>query len=136
MGYLDKTGRLGIYKNRSVYAVDYKNFRKEHTMNSNDIFAVKKPGNKFLLLVFKGTLMGTMDDDGYIDTHTGYPGAMFKFYSPPQENYKEVEVVRENQDSLKVPAEPKDIIFSDYTKPVDEFFEGLHELWKEMEVQI
>lgn len=130
MGYLDKEGRLGIYKNRNVYAVDYKDFRKEHTINSDDIFAVKKPGNNFLFLVFKGTLMGTMDDEGYIDTHIGYPGAMFKFYSSPTENYKEVEVVRED----KVPEEPQEIIFSDYSKTVDDFFEGLHELWKEMEV--
>lgn len=128
MGYLDRKGHLGAYKGKNVYAIDYKDFRKEDTVNSSKIFAVKKPGNDFLFLVFKGTLMGTMDDEGYIDTHIGYPGAMFKFYEPPR--YQEVEVVREN----KVPEEPKDIVFSDYSKTVDKFFEGLHELWKEMEV--
>ena len=128
MGYYDKKGCLGTYKGVDVCSIDYVLFTKDRA-KEECIFAVKGV-NRYdpMPLVYQGEVIGWLSDDG--DIAVAKRREKYKFYerkfhkTKPQEETKEVEV------KVEMPQ----IDYTDYTYVVDSFFEGLHELWKEMEV--
>ena len=122
MNYNCETGIIGTYKNISVRTIEYVLFRKEQADDNSVIYAVKNIdmyGN--LTLVYQGYIIGSMTYNGEIKIDPR--SVAFKFYEP-----KKKEKVKEEYK----PVEVED--YSAYTAVVDKFFEGLNELWKEMEV--
>jgi hypothetical protein len=121
MNYNYEDGIIGTYKNVPVKTIEYVFFTKEEAEDKSVIFAVKNTDSSGdLALIYQGYIIGYMTYDGRIkiDPHN----RAFKFYKPKKEEVKEE----------YEPAEVKD--YSAYTTVVDNFFEGLNELWKEMEV--
>ena len=127
MGYYDKKGCLGTYKGVDVCSADYVLFTKERSQD-NYIFAVKGV-NRYdpMPLVYKGEIIGWLSDDG--DIAVAKRREKYKFYEKPTYTTKPQESKNE-----EVKVEMPQIDYTDYTYVVDSFFEGLHELWKEMEV--
>lgn len=119
MNYNYEDGIIGTYKNISVRTIEYVLFRKEQVDDRSVIYAVKNRdmyGN--LTLVYQGYIIGSMTYNGEIKIDPR--NIAFKFYEPKK------------KEEVKKPVEIED--YSAYTAVVDKFFEGLNELWKEMEV--
>ena len=119
--YNCENGIIGTYKNKSVRTIEYVLFTREQADDNSVIYAVKNIdlyGN--LTLVYQGYIIGSMTYNGEIKIDPR--SKAFKFYEP-----KKKEEVKESE-----PVGVKD--YSSYTTVVDNFFEGLNELWKEMEV--
>lgn len=122
MNYNYEDGIIGTYKNVPVKTIEYVLFRKEQADDRSVIYAVKNRdmyGN--LTLVYQGYIIGSMTYNGEIKIDPR--NIAFKFY----ESKKKEEIKKESK-----PVEIED--YSTYTAVVDTFFEGLNELWKEMEV--
>lgn len=121
MNYNYEDGIIGTYKNVPVKTIEYVLFRKEQADDRFVIYAVKnRDMYGKLTLVYQGYIIGSMTYNGEIKIDPR--NIAFKFYEPKKEEVKEE----------YEPAEVKD--YSAYTTVVDNFFEGLNELWKEMEV--
>lgn len=129
MNYLEMNGNVGQYRGYEVYIVDYTKFKKVDA-RYNIIYAVRRGNKDTFLLVLNNAIIGYMNAQGDIQRYR-IPKD-YKYYTPP---VKKVEQTQTHSDYTKVlSGEPAQIKYSDYTKTVDDFFEGLHELWKEMEV--
>ena len=129
MNYLEMNGNVGQYRGYEVYIVDYTKFKKADA-RYNVIYAVKRGNKDTFLLVLNNAIIGYMNAQGDIQRYR-IPKD-YQYYTPP---VKKVEQTQTHSDYTKVlSGEPAQIKYSDYTKTVDDFFEGLHELWKEMEV--
>lgn len=129
MNYLEMNGNVGQYRGYEVYIVDYTKFKKADA-RYNVIYAVKRGNKDTFLLVLNNAIIGYMNAQGDIQRYR-IPKD-YQYYTPP---VKKVEQTQTHSDYTKVlSGEPAEIKYSDYTKTVDDFFEGLHELWKEMEV--
>ena len=127
--YLEMNGNIGQYRGYEVYIVDYTKFKKADA-RYNVIYAVKRGNKDTFLLVLNNAIIGYMNAQGDIQRYR-IPKD-YQYYTPP---VKKVEQTQTHSDYTKVlSGEPAQIKYSDYTKTVDDFFEGLHELWKEMEV--
>lgn len=126
MNYLEMNGNVGQYRGYEVYIVDYTEFKKVDA-RYNVIYAVRRGNKDTFLLVLNNVIIGYMNAQGDIQRYC-IPRD-YQYYTPP------VKKVEQTQTHTKVlSGEPAQIKYSDYTKTVDDFFEGLHELWKEMEV--
>ena len=123
--YINENGVIGSYRDIDVYVIDEEDFTEDKKNEVYRIYAVRKKNSSIMILVHNGLIIGTMDKRGLVQRTEVQKAYQFK-------SKKEKPVVKEN--NPEVPAEPEDIIFSNYTKVVDDFFGGLHELWKEMEV--
>ena len=122
MNYYNANGIVGSYQDVDVYVID----EEEFTENNNDpyrIYAVRSKNSRVLTLVLRGNIIGTMDEDGLVKRLRVQK--TYQYYTPK----KKKTVVKEAP-----PVESENIDFSNYSREVDKFFEGLHELWKEMEV--
>lgn len=129
MNYLEMNGNVGQYRGYEVYIVDYTKFKKVDA-RYNVIYAVRRGNKDTFLLVLNNAIIGYMNAQGDIQRYR-IPKD-YQYYTPP---VKKVEQTQTHSDYTKVlSGEPAQIKYSDYTKTVDDFFEGLHELWKEMEV--
>lgn len=129
MNYLEMNGNVGQYRGYEVYIVDYTKFKKADA-RYNVIYAVRRGNKDTFLLVLNNAIIGYMNAQGDIQRYR-IPKD-YQYYTPP---VKKVEQTQTHSDYTKVlSGEPAQIKYSDYTKTVDDFFEGLHELWKEMEV--
>ena len=127
MNYLEMNGNVGQYRGYEVYIVDYTKFKKVDA-RYDVIYAVRRGNKDTFLLVLNNAIIGYMNAQGDIQRYR-IPRD-YQYYTPP---VKKVE--QTHSDYTKVfSGEPAQIKYSDYTKTVDDFFEGLHELWKEMEV--
>lgn len=127
MNYLEMNGNVGQYRGYEVYIVDYTKFKKADA-RYNVIYAVKRGNKDTFLLVLNNAIIGYMNAQGDIQRYR-IPKD-YQYYTPP---VKKVEQAQTQTQTLNN-SEPAQIKYSDYTKTVDDFFEGLHELWKEMEV--
>lgn len=125
MNYLEMNGNVGQYRGYEVYIVDYTKFKKVDA-RYNIIYAVRRGNKDTFLLVLNNAIIGYMNAQGDIQRYR-IPKD-YKYYTPP------VKKVEQTQTQTLNNSEPAQIKYSDYTKTVDDFFEGLHELWKEMEV--
>ena len=125
MNYLEMNGNVGQYRGYEVYIVDYTKFKKADA-RYNVIYAVKRGNKDTFLLVLNNAIIGYMNAQGDIQRYR-IPKD-YQYYTPP------VKKVEQTQTQTLNNSEPAKIKYSDYTKTVDDFFEGLHELWKEMEV--
>lgn len=129
MNYLEMNGNIGQYRGYEVYIVDYTKFKKEDARH-DVMYAVRRGNKDTFLLVLNNAIIGYMNAQGDIQRYR-IPRD-YQYYTPP---VKKVEQTQTHSDYTKVlSGEPAQIKYSDYTKTVDDFFEGLHELWKEMEV--
>ena len=129
MNYLEMNGNVGQYRGYEVYIVDYTKFKKADA-RYDVIYAVRRGNKDTFLLVLNNAIIGYMNAQGDIQRYR-IPRD-YQYYTPP---VKKVEQTQTHSDYTKVlSGEPAQIKYSDYTKTVDDFFEGLHELWKEMEV--
>ena len=129
MNYLEMNGNVGQYRGYEVYIVDYTKFKKVDA-RYDVIYAVRRGNQDTFLLVLNNAIIGYMNAQGDIQRYR-IPRD-YQYYTPP---VKKVEQTQTHSDYTKVlSGEPAQIKYSDYTKTVDDFFEGLHELWKEMEV--
>lgn len=129
MNYLEMNGNVGQYRGYEVYIVDYTEFKKTDA-RYNVIYAVRRGNKDTFLLVLNNAIIGYMNAQGDIQRYRVPKD--YQYYTPP---VKKVEQTQTHSDYTKVlSGEPAQIKYSDYTKTVDDFFEGLHELWKEMEV--
>lgn len=129
MNYLEMNGNVGQYRGYEVYIVDYTKFKKVDA-RYDVIYAVRRGNKDTFLLVLNNAIIGYMNAQGDIQRYR-IPRD-YQYYTPP---VKKVEQTQTHSDYTKVlSGEPAQIKYSDYTKTVDDFFEGLHELWKEMEV--
>lgn len=129
MNYLEMNGNVGQYRGYEVYIVDYTKFKKADA-RYDVIYAVRRGNKDTFLLVLNNAIIGYMNAQGDIQRYR-IPKD-YQYYTPP---VKKVEQTKTHSDYTKVlSGEPAQIKYSDYTKTVDDFFEGLHELWKEMEV--
>ena len=129
MNYLEMNGNVGQYRGYEVYIVDYTKFKKVDA-RYDVIYAVRRGNKDTFLLVLNNAIIGYMNAQGDIQRYR-IPRD-YQYYTPP---VKKVEQTQTHSDYTKVlSGEPAQIKYSDYTKTVDNFFEGLHELWKEMEV--
>lgn len=127
MNYNRENGVIGTYKNVPVRTVENVLFTREQSEDKSTIYAVKNMDlYGGLTLVYQGYIIGDMTYDGEIKIDPR--SRPFKFYEPKVNVRKKKEEVKEEYK----PAEVKD--YSTYTTVVDNFFEGLNELWKEMEV--
>lgn len=125
MNYLEMNGNVGQYRGYEVYIVDYTKFKKVDA-RYNVIYAVRRGNKDTFLLVLNNAIIGYMNAQGDIQRYR-IPKD-YQYYTPP------VKKVEQTQTQTVNNSEPAQIKYSDYTKTVDDFFEGLHELWKEMEV--
>ena len=125
MNYLEMNGNVGQYRGYEVYIVDYTKFKKVDA-RYNIIYAVRRGNKDTFLLVLNNAIIGYMNAQGDIQRYR-IPKD-YKYYTPP------VKKVEQTQTQTLNNSEPAQIKYSDYTKTVDDFFEGLHELWKEIEV--
>ena len=123
MNYYNENGIVGSYRDIDVYVIDEEEFTEDNGNNMYRIYAVRKKNSKTMLLVHNGLIIGTMDEDGLVKR--ARVQKTYQYYTPK----KKKTVVKEAP-----PVKSEDIDFSDYSKEVDKFFEGLHELWKEMQV--
>ena len=125
MNYLEMNGNVGQYRGYEVYIVDYTKFKKVDA-RYDVIYAVRRGNKDTFLLVLNNAIIGYMNAQGDIQRYR-IPKD-YQYYTPP------VKKVEQTQTQTLNNSEPAQIKYSDYTKTVDDFFEGLHELWKEMEV--
>ena len=125
MNYLEINGNIGQYRGYEVYIVDYTKFKKEDARH-DVMYAVRRGNKDTFLLVLNGGIIGVMDAHGDIQRYR-IPRD-YQYYTLP----KRAVQIKEQAQTLG--NEVTQIKYSDYTKTVDDFFEGLHELWKEMEV--
>lgn len=123
MNYLEMNGNVGQYRGYEVYIVDYTKFKKADA-RYNVIYAVRRGNKDTFLLVLNNAIIGYMNAQGDIQRYR-IPRD-YQYYTPPVKKVEQTQTVNNS--------EPAQIKYSDYTKTVDDFFEGLHELWKEMEV--
>lgn len=123
MNYLEMNGNVGQYRGYEVYIVDYTKFKKVDA-RYNVIYAVRRGNKDTFLLVLNNAIIGYMNAQGDIQRYR-IPKD-YQYYTPPVKKVEQTKTVNNS--------EPAQIKYSDYTKTVDDFFEGLHELWKEMEV--
>ena len=123
MNYLEMNGNVGQYRGYEVYIVDYTKFKKADA-RYNIIYAVRRGNKDTFLLVLNNAIIGYMNAQGDIQRYR-IPKD-YQYYTPPVKKVEQTKTVNNS--------EPAQIKYSDYTKTVDDFFEGLHELWKEMEV--
>lgn len=123
MNYLEMNGNVGQYRGYEVYIVDYTKFKKADA-RYDVIYAVRRGNKDTFLLVLNNAIIGYMNAQGDIQRYR-IPRD-YQYYTPPVKKVEQTKTVNNS--------EPAQIKYSDYTKTVDDFFEGLHELWKEMEV--
>lgn len=123
MNYLEMNGNVGQYRGYEVYIVDYTEFKKTDA-RYNVIYAVRRGNKDTFLLVLNNAIIGYMNAQGDIQRYRVPKD--YQYYTPPVKKVEQTKTVNNS--------EPAQIKYSDYTKTVDDFFEGLHELWKEMEV--
>ena len=122
MNYYYETGLIGSYKGRQVWIVDYKDFCKEDTINSDNIWAIRVGPDQAMKLVFRGFQIGIMSHSGEVSLfHKEKP---FNFYCKEEKKSKETPEVKEV---------PLEINYSDYTQPVDIFFKNLKDWWKDLD---
>lgn len=133
MNYLEMNGNVGQYRGYEVYIVDYTKFKKVDA-RYNVIYAVRRGNKDTFLLVLNNAIIGYMNAQGDIQRYR-IPKD-YQYYTPPVKKVEQTQTqTQTHSDYTKVlSGEPAQIKYSDYTKTVDDFFEGLHELWKEMEV--
>lgn len=123
MNYLGMNGNVGQYKGYDVYIVNYTEFKKTDAQYDT-IYAVRRNNKDTFLLVLNDGIIGVMNAQGNIQRYR--ISRDYQYYTPPVKKVEQTQTVNNS--------EPAQIKYSDYTKTVDDFFEGLHELWKEMEV--
>lgn len=125
VGYLSKNGLVGEYQGFTVYVVDYKDFTRDKDMG-NIIYAVREPDSRELTLVLDGKVIGSMNDEGRINRIRGFK--LYGYYQKPE--------IKVEKELPKIEVEKFDYSanYEQFSTTVDKFFEGLHELWKEMEV--
>ena len=122
MNYLGMNGNVGQYKGYDVYIVNYTEFKKTDAQYDT-IYAVRRNNKDTFLLVLNDGIIGVMNAQGDIQRYR--ISRDYQYYTPP---------VKKVEQTQTLGSETTQIKYSDYTKTVDDFFEGLHELWKEMEV--
>ena len=125
MNYYYETGLIGSYKGRQVWIVDYKDFCKEDTINSDNIWAIRVGPDQAMKLVFRGFQIGIMSHSGEVSLfHKEKP---FNFYCKPKETSTVVKT------EVEVEQKPLEINYSDYTQPVDMFFKNLKNWWEDLD---
>lgn len=129
MNYLGMNGNVGQYKGYDVYIVNYTEFKKTDAQYDT-IYAVRRNNKDTFLLVLNDGIIGVMNAQGDIQRYR--ISRDYQYYTPPKRAAQIKE--QEQAQAQTLGNEVTQIKYSDYTKTVDDFFEGLHELWKEMEV--
>ena len=125
MNYYYETGLIGNYRGREVWIINYEDFCKEDTENSNIIWAVKVGPDQTMKLVFRGSQIGIMSHIGEVSLfHREKP---FNFYHREE---------KESKNSVVVEEKPLEIIYSNYTQPVDMFFKNLKDWWKDLDKEL
>ena len=124
MNYYNKSGHIGDYKGHQVWIIDYNNFYKEDTIDSDDIWAVRMGPNQTIKLVLRGYEFGQMSHSGEISLYRKEKS--FNFYNKPQYETPKVE----EQSDLTV----HKIDYNDYSQPVNTFFKELKDWWKDLNV--
>ena len=131
MNYLEMNGNVGQYRGYEVYIVDYTKFKKVDA-RYDVIYAVRRGNKDTFLLVLNNAIIGYMNAQGDIQRYR-IPKD-YQYYTPPVKKVEQTKTQTHSDYTKVLSGEPAEIKYSDYTKTVDNFFEGLHELWKEMEV--
>lgn len=129
MNYYYESGHIGNYKGHQVWIIDYSNFYKEDTINSDDIWAVRTEPNQSIKLVLKGYEFGQMSHSGEVSLYR--KEKPFNFY-----HKKEEKEVKKTPVVVEVKEEPLEISYSDYTQPVDMFFKNLKEWWGDLDKEL
>lgn len=125
MGYRDRNGIVGQYRGADVYVIAYEDFTESMTKTVVDtIFAVRDRGQS-LTLVQDGKIIGSLWDDGRIETTRNL--LPFRFYEKKKKN--------ENKKKEEPVELPKAVVddYSIYSNVVDNFFAGLNKLWEEID---
>ena len=120
MNYYNKSGHIGDYRGHQVWIIDYNNFYKEDTIDSDDIWAVRMGLNQIIKLVLKGYEFGQMSHSGEVSLYR--KEKPFNFYNKLQYEIEEK------------PIEVDLIDYTDYSQPVNTFFKELKDWWKELDV--
>lgn len=136
MDYYNMNGAIAEYRGHYVYVIDWEKLSPAQAIASSKdtIFAVRKKGSTNMALVQGTEKIGTLQRDGRVIREES---DFFKFYTPPEENDFSVSSCKEETEKPEEKIElvlKTDINYKDYSKEVDRFFKGLHELWKEMPV--
>ena len=126
MNYYYESGHIGNYKGRQVWIIDYKDFYKGDTIDSDDIWAVRVGPDQAIKLVFRGFQFGIMSHSGEVSLFR--KEKPFDFY-----HRKEEKEVKKTPVVVEVKEEPLEISYSDYTQPVDMFFKNLKNWWGDLD---
>lgn len=117
MNYSNENGKVGTYRGYDVCIVDYEKLKPGD--NTGTIFAVRIKNRKNFIMVQNDLVVGTMRFDGSVEMSRRIE--KFKFYKAP-------EVVAEEKTETEVKE------YKEYSKTVDNFFDGLEKLWQEIGV--
>ena len=142
MGYLSQRGKIGQYKGKDVYVYELSEIEPWMKHTNERFLAILEPnGRRKAVLVLDGIIVGELDDYGSVDL---YENGKRKAYVWPDD---EPVIERKLPEWEVVPSEPKPVEvklekmvldtsngYSQYSKIVDKFFEGLEKLWQEIEV--
>ena len=135
MNYYNESGHIGYYKGHQVWIIDYNNFYKGDTIDSDDIWAVKTGPNQTIKLVLKGYEFGQMSHSGEVSLYRKEKPFVFyniKPKSPEPKIKKETPKVEEKP--IEVDLGVHKIDYTDYSQPVNTFFKELKDWWKDLNV--
>ena len=114
-------GIIGFYQGQEVYVIDYKDFTYEMSKgNPEMLYAVKRNDDK-LDIVENGLLIGAMIYGGSIDIFAYKYRHPYAFYQQEEEIPPTTEIVDVSEG------------YGYYSQVVDEFFDGLEQLWAEID---
>ena len=113
-------GIIGFYRGQEVYVIDYKDFTYEMSKGNPEIlYAVKRNDDK-LDIVENGLLIGAMTYGGSIDIFAYKHRHPYAFYQK-----KEAFITTKHETVVED--------YSQYAEVVNEFFDGLEQLWAEID---
>lgn len=117
-----------VFQERNVEGILESDFKKLQNQNENIVYLLIDAG----LLVYKGDIVAVFNKrDGRI-TDSRWPYIKYdSFRKKEKEEEKKEEVVEEKKEEVEV----KEIVFSEYSRFVDEFFEQLEDLSLEKMLQ-
>ena len=133
MNYYNESGHIGDYKGHQVWIIDYENFYREDTVNSDDIWAVRMGPNQTIKLVLKGYEFGQMSHTGEVSLYR--KEKPFRFYNKPDIEFKkETPKVKVEEKPIEVDLTVHKIDYNDYSQPVNTFFKELKNWWNDLDV--
>lgn len=121
MNYYNRNGVIGSYQGQEVYVISYKDFAYEMSKeNPEMLYAVRRNDGK-LDIVEDGMLIGIMTDGGNVETYKWSRRSPYEFYQKEEEVPPTTEKVDVSEG------------YGYYSQVVDKFFDGLEQLWAEID---